>query len=165
MFVPFDNLSDDARVWVYPCSRTLTDQETSVLEAKLESFIQNWLSHQKVVHGSGLILENRFIILAADENAADVSGCSIDSSVRFIREIEQLFGIQCFDRSHLYFIGNNGQTESMDFREITSAWDKGQIQERTLIFNIHAANVSDIKTNWMIPITSSAYSRFIPVAK
>lgn len=165
MFVPFDNISDDARVWVYPCSRTLSDQETSVLESKLESFVQNWLSHHREVHGSGMILENRFIILAADENTTDVSGCSIDSSVRFIREVEQLFNIQCFDRSHMYFISNDGQTESIDFREITSAWEKGQIQERTPVFNIHATNVSDIRTNWTIPMSASAYGRFLPVVK
>jgi hypothetical protein len=34
----------------------------------------------------------------ADETATGVSGCSTDSSVRLIKEIEKIFGVNMFDR-------------------------------------------------------------------
>ena len=37
---------------------------------------------------------NQFIILMADESIASVSGCSIDSSVGVIREIEKHLSIK-----------------------------------------------------------------------
>lgn len=163
MFVPFDTLPDNARVWVYPISRTLNDQECAQLEAMLESFVQNWLSHQREVHGSGLILENRFIVLAADESVTDVSGCSIDSSVRFIREVEQTFHVSCFDRSHVYFLGQSGSLESIDFRDLHQAWNQGIIDEQTLVFNLQAAHVDDVRRKWLLPLKSTPYSKFIPV--
>jgi sugar phosphate isomerase/epimerase len=163
MFVPFDTLPDNARVWVYPISRTLNDQEADQLEAMLESFVQKWLSHQREVHGSGLVLENRFVVLAADESMTDVSGCSIDSSVRFIREVEQAFGVSCFDRSHIYFQGKSGGIDSLDFREIKTAWDKGLLDEHSYVFNLQAAHVEDIRTKWMLPLVETPFARFLPL--
>ncbi len=163
MFVPFDTLPENARVWVYPISRTLTDHEAAQVEAMLEEFVQKWLSHQREVHGSGLVLENRFIILSADESMTDVSGCSIDSSVRFIREVEQTFGVSCFDRSRLYFQDASGAIVSLDFREIREAWDKGMINEQTYLFNLQAAHVEDIRSRWTLPLTATPYARFLPL--
>ena len=164
MFVPFDTLPDNGRVWVYPISRRLSDQEAAQLEAMMEGFVQKWLSHQREVHGSGLVLENRFIILSADEAMTDVSGCSIDSSVRFIREVEQTFGVSCFDRSHLYFQDASGSIVSLDFREIRDAWDRGIIDDQTQIYNLQAAHVEDIRTKWMLPLSATPLARFLPLS-
>jgi hypothetical protein len=45
-----------------------------------------------------------FIIMMADEAESTVSGCSTDSSVRFVKKIEQTYRVSLFDRTNLAFI-------------------------------------------------------------
>jgi hypothetical protein len=165
MWIPFNEMPERARIWVYPCSRALTDAEVHDVNIRIAAFVKDWLSHQRVVEGSGMVLNHRFIVLTADEVNVDVSGCSIDSSVRFIKDIEKTFGIQCFERTHLYFLNEGGTVDTVDFRDIKDAWEKGTLHEGTLIFNLQASCVEDLKANWMIPILRSMYSRFLPIAQ
>jgi hypothetical protein len=165
MFIPFENMPNRARVWVYPCSRTLSDSEVADISSRLKAFINDWLSHQRVVEGSATVLNHRFIILCADESNVDVSGCSIDSSVKFIQELEKIFGLQSFERTHLYFLNEGGTVDSVDFRSIQTAWENGTIHEGSLIFNLQASSIEDLKGNWMKPILSSMYARFLPIAQ
>jgi hypothetical protein len=53
---------------------------------------------------AGYLFFGQFIILMADEKATGVSGCSTDSSVRLIKDIEQRFGVNMFDRTTLAFV-------------------------------------------------------------
>lgn len=163
MLIPFDAMPERARVWIYPCSRALNDSEVAEIQERAEAFASGWLSHQREVTGSAAVLHHRFIVLSADESKVDVSGCSIDSSVRFIKDIEKLFGIQCFERTHLYFLNEGGTVDTVDFRDLREAWERGTIHEGTLIFNLQAASVEEMKSKWMIPVTSSMYARFLPV--
>ena len=165
MFIPFENIPDHANVWVYPASRILTDIEASKAEAMIESFVQQWLSHQREVTGSGTILNNRFIILTADEALTDVSGCSIDSSVRFVRQLEETFSIQLFDRTHMYFMNDAETVEQTDFRNIGQAWEAGLLKEQTMVVNLQVRTMGELRNQWLVPFMQSQYARFLPVVK
>src|ERR1700733_8349117 len=78
-----------SRVWIYQGHRPFTSLEATQTRQLLDSFIHNWQSHGTPVKGYAAIFQNQFIILMADETASGVSGCSTDSSVRLIRQIEQ----------------------------------------------------------------------------
>jgi len=165
MFVPFNEMPADARIWIYPCSRTLSDAEVAAVKADVSAFVEEWLSHKRIVKGSGTVLHHRFILLSADEEDVDVSGCSIDSSVRFIKTVEASLGIGCFERTRVYFLNASGELDAVDFREIRSAAEEGRLNADTTIFNIQVSRVADMDGRWMIPLGDSPYARFLPVAK
>ena len=87
------SFASDSRVWIYQSNRLFNLGEALQIEDLLKNFIDNWQSHGTPVKGYGNLFFGQFIILMADENATGVSGCSTDSSVRLIKQIEQLFGI------------------------------------------------------------------------
>src|SRR5579872_2892242 len=93
----------DSRVWIYQGNRPFSAEEAIYTRRSLASFIQGWNSHGTPVKGFGDIFYNQFIILLADETASGVSGCSTDSSVRLIKQIEEHTGIGLFDRLNLAF--------------------------------------------------------------
>ena len=70
----------------------------------LNSFTARWNSHGVPVKGYANLFFGQFIVLMADETATGVSGCSTDSSVRLVKEIESLFKVNLFDRQSLAFI-------------------------------------------------------------
>src|ERR1700749_2961532 len=86
-----------SRVWIYQSSRLFTLPEALQIEQMLDEFVGSWHSHGVAVKGYANLFYGQFIILMADETASGVSGCSMDSSVRLIKDIEQRFGIQLFD--------------------------------------------------------------------
>ena len=99
-----ENFSADSRVWVYQSSRLFTLAEALTIEELVNDFTAKWVSHGVPVKGGGYLFFGQFIIIMADERATGVSGCSTDSSVRLIKDIEQRFGVNMFDRTTLAFI-------------------------------------------------------------
>src|SRR5687767_6879324 len=93
-----------SRIWIYQSSRIFTISEALDIEEKLQAFAADWKSHGTPVKGAAYLFFGQFIIIMADETATGVSGCSTDSSVRMIKEIEQQFGVNMFDRTMLSFV-------------------------------------------------------------
>src|SRR5215204_5057755 len=93
-----------SRVWIYQSSRLFSLGEALEIEILLKEFVASWKSHGVPVKGLGYLFFGQFITLMADEKATGVSGCSTDSSVRLIKDIEQRFGVNMFDRTTLAFV-------------------------------------------------------------
>src|SRR5215212_8478325 len=99
-----EEFDPSSRVWIYQSSRLFMLSEALEIETMLEQFIGQWNSHGTPVKGYGNMFFGQFIILMADETASGVSGCSTDSSVRLIKQIESRFNVSMFDRQMLAFI-------------------------------------------------------------
>ena len=98
-----EDFADDSRVWIYQSSRLFFISEALEMETMLNDFVKQWNSHGTPVKGFANIFFGRFIVFMADENATGVSGCSTDSSVRLIKEIEKKYNVNMFDRLMLCF--------------------------------------------------------------
>ena len=92
-----DDFDPASKVWVYQSSRVFTIGEALQIEEMINQFAQSWLSHGVPVKGAAYLFFGQFVVLMADETATGVSGCSTDSSVRLIKEIEKTFGVNMFD--------------------------------------------------------------------
>src|SRR5262245_50156712 len=100
------SFDDNSRVWIYQSNRMFLLSEALQIESLLEDFVENWKSHGTPVKGYANLIFGQFVVLMADETATGVSGCSTDSSVRLIKEIENLFGVEMFNRLSLAFVVN-----------------------------------------------------------
>ena len=59
------------------------------------------------------LYKNRFLILAVDESQASASGCSIDSSVKFVKAMESELGTDFFNRMNLVILNAKEELESV----------------------------------------------------
>ncbi len=144
----------DSRVWIYQSSRIFSMGEALQIEEILKNFIAGWNSHGTPVKGYANLFFGQFIVLMADENATGVSGCSTDSSVRVIKEIEKTYGVSLFDRQSLAFIIKD-KVQLIPLAQLQYAFDNGFIQEDTVYFNNLAATRAQLETNWMMPVKNS----------
>ena len=85
MFVPFNQLPDHARIWIYPSNRPFTTDELLVINEKARAFLEQWTAHGADLQAGIDLPYDRFIVLGLNEAIQSASGCSIDSSVRFIQ--------------------------------------------------------------------------------
>ena len=158
------SFSDDSRVWIFQSGRLLTMAEAVQMEGHLENFVNSWSSHGEKVKGFATLFFGRFIVLMADESETGVSGCSTDSSVRLIKDIERILNIQLFDRNLLAFVVTD-KVEILPFSQLQYAVQNGFINAGTLYFNNLVATKKDLFNNWIVPVKDSWLANRLPALK
>jgi hypothetical protein len=148
------NFNSNSRVWIYQCNRIFLISEALEIEEMLRNFTREWKSHGKQVKGAAYLLFGRFIILMADETATGVSGCSTDSSVRLIKEIEQKFKVNMFDRETLAFVVND-KIQLLPLSQLQYAFDNKFLTPDTLYFNNLVQTKEELENKWIISIRES----------
>ncbi|HYC40185.1 MAG TPA: hypothetical protein VEB63_06825 [Chitinophagaceae bacterium] len=143
-----------SRVWVYQSGRRFSIAEALETEGLLENFLRDWKSHGVAVKGAGYLFFGQFLVLMADERATGVSGCSTDSSVRFVKQLEKLFDISFFDRTTLAFVRDH-QIELLPISQISYAYENGLIGAGTLFFNNLVQTKQELESNWIITVEDS----------
>jgi len=149
-----EDFDPGSRVWIYQSSRLFTVSEALQIEEMINQFAQNWLSHGMPVKGAAHLFFGQFVILMADESATGVSGCSTDSSVRLIKEIEKIFGVNMFDRLALAFINKN-KVQILPMPQLKYGVEQGFITGDTLFFNNVVLTKEELENNWIIPAKDS----------
>ena len=149
-----NNFHPGSRVWVYQGSRIFSLNEALEIEELLKEFTQQWKSHGTPVKGEAHLFFGQFFVLIADETATGVSGCSTDSSVRFIKEIEQRFKVNLFDRTTMAFLLKD-KIELLPLSQLQYGVDNGFINPDTLYFNNLVPTKDELETNWITPIKDS----------
>ena len=151
----------DSRIWIYQSSRQFIISEALEIEKLLDEFVEHWKSHGVPVKGYANLLFGQFIIIMADETATGVSGCSTDSSVHLINQIEQQFGVNMFDRQTLAFIIKD-KVQLLPMAQLSYATGNGSINADTLYFNNLIANKDQLLHSWIIPVKQSWLSKRYP---
>lgn len=159
MYVPFDTLPDDSKLWIYPSNRKFSDAEIAEIEIALKQFIDNWAAHGTGLTASYLLKYNRFIILAIDQDGQMATGCSIDASVAFIQGLEQKYAVDLLDKMNVTFkMGEHVAHKTLiDFKKM--AKDKA-VNGDTIVFNNLVNNIAEFNESWETPAIDSWHSRF-----
>lgn len=148
------NFHGDSKVWIYQSSRLFMLSEALEIEDLLKEFTIQWKSHGTPVKGAGYLFFGQFIILMADERATGVSGCSTDSSVRLIKDIEQKFGVNMFDRTTLAFLIKD-KVQLLPLSQLPYAIENGFITADTVYFNNIVQTKDQLENEWIVPVRES----------
>jgi len=148
-----------SKVWIYQANRIFSMSEALEIEDLLKEFTGQWKSHGTPVKGAGYLFFGQFIILMADERATGISGCSTDSSVRLIKDIEEKFGINMFERTTLAFVikdkSDSYRLQLLPLSQLQYAIDNGFINGDTLYFNNLVQTKDELEKEWIIPVKDS----------
>lgn len=159
-YIPED-FDNNSKVWIYQNSRLFTIDEALKIEEILKEFISKWHSHGASVKGYANLLFGRFILLMADETQTTVGGCSTDSSIYIIKEIQKEFDVNLFDRQTLAFIVKE-QIQLLPLSQFMYAYKNDFITADTLYFNNTVATKEELLNKWIIPVKESWLRNKIP---
>ncbi len=159
MYVPFENLPLESKIWIYQSNRKFTEEEFASIENDLKTFIDSWAAHGTGLEASYLLKYNRFIILAVNQEVQMATGCSIDKSVEFIQSIEKEYAVDLLDKMNVTFkLGEHIAHKTLiDFKKM--AKDKA-VTEKTIVFNNLVNSIEEWHDNWEVPAGESWHSRF-----
>ena len=158
MLISFSKMPNYARVWVYQANKNLSDSEVQTIHQVLENQINNWAAHGASLAGSVQVLHNRFVIMAVDEMQNQASGCSIDASTRWLKDLGAELNIDFFDRSVAFI--QHGELQTVEIGKIKSLVSGEVLTPNTLIFNNLVSTIRAFKSDWNIKASDSWMKRY-----
>jgi hypothetical protein len=159
MYVAFDQLPPEARVWIYQASRLLSASEIVAVMPALARFAEEWTSHGRNLLASAEFLHQHFLVIGLDEGVADASGCSIDASVRFVALLEQQMGVALLEKSRLAFL-QAGAVFTVKHTELKAAVAAGIVLPDTFYFDNTVATKAELDTHWPRPAAETWLARY-----
>jgi hypothetical protein len=143
--IPFDTLDGQAKVWSYQSDRLLTDTEVQWINEQLNPFLKEWAAHGTKLKAYGEVMNKAHLILAVDESAHNASGCSIDTSVRFIKSLEKELNVSFFNRLKMLTL-SDGQFVYVNYADLAT------LPDETIVFNNTISSADEFKNNWKLPL-------------
>ncbi|ACU02965.1 MULTISPECIES: hypothetical protein [Pedobacter] len=152
------SFSPQSKVWIYQSNRAFTNDEVTAIQQKLDDFASAWKAHGHQLKAKAEILHNFFIVFTVDEAAAGVTGCSIDASVRIIKEIEQTYNVDLFDRFNIAYKIDDKVivTNKEDFETLVNI---KTVTPETIVFNNLVQTRQEFEDKWETPFEQSWHSK------
>jgi hypothetical protein len=159
MYIPLSQLPPRSRVWIYQANRPLTEAEVEEVQPRLVRFVEEWTSHGQRLQASADILHRQFLVVANNEDLNSPSGCSIDASVRFVKELEQHLGVSFFDRTQLAFLQED-EVKLVPLNQVKEKIAAGEVRADSLYFDNLVSDYGNLRKAWIKPARESWLARY-----
>lgn len=144
---------DQSKVWLYQADRALTEDERKFIDLKLAEFVEEWAAHGNKLYGVGKTVNPYFIMIAVNDTLAPPSGCSVDASVHFLKELGATLKVDLFTRMRVT-IEEEEEIKQINFSDLENHKD-------ALIYDPLITSVGDFKQGWPRPIASSNFAQAV----
>ncbi len=152
---------DESRVWIYQADRAFEESDIVMANDDIEAFCQQWTSHNNELKAIGGVMHDQFVVLVVDETRASTSGCSIDKSVTFVKNLELKYNRRLLDRNKVAWLDENEQIHTIPLPELKTALQEGKIQLETKVFDNLVATRRDYISRWTLPLGDSWMRKFL----
>ena len=158
MYIPFQEMPGQARIWVYQASRSLQAQELDQIKQTLTQSCQTWEAHGAALQASFEIKYNQVIIIAVNEAMNAASGCSIDASTRWFKSLGEAFQVDFFNRDVARV--RNEQVELLPLGHMKKAVDSGNLTPEDHIITPLLQTVQQYRESWLCTAADSYLKRY-----
>jgi len=149
-----DQLSDDAKVWVFGISPALSDEQGALLLRHVDAFLAEWAAHGAPIRSARELRDGAFLIVAADETS-ETSGCSIDRLFGTLKSLERQFGVAILDANRIFF-RDNGNVRAVPRAEFRNAASLDSI-----VFDVTAERLAQIRGGFEKRAAESWHARLL----
>jgi len=158
--VSYRDLPGDSTVWIYQSTREILSEEVKGINEKASDFLLNWAAHGTVLKAAIELFYDYFIVVFVDEKSAKASGCSIDKSFQFIKNIESGYELDLLNRMVVAYRNDLGiQLTRIDkFEQLIQ---DGLVTENTIVFNNLVNTKSDFDSKWEVLLKDSWHRRML----
>lgn len=155
-----NNFSPYSRVWIYQSSRPFTGQEITRLNEQLRIFAKQWTAHNAQLKAEARVIEDRIIMLMVDETNTAASGCSIDTSVNFIKSLEKQFGVELFNRNLVNFIKDDSLSTA-HLQDLPDMYSSHLLEMDTLVIDPLVTTKLQFDSGFKTPLGKSWMKDFL----
>ena len=148
------------RIWIYTLSKELTNEQLSNFKNNCQEFVSSWTAHEVKLDASYELVNNMLLIFKVNEDSYNASGCSIDKQLRFIKEQEQIFGVELLNRMLVAYEQNSELkiTHQSKIKELLLA---GEINKDTLIYDNTITSSNELSSSWKVSLSQTWLSKYV----
>ena len=161
MYVNFNDLNKNSKVWVFQSSSIIPETLLDNISDDSKNFLNQINSHGNKLKGSYKIIYNHFLIVAVENIQNEISGCSIDTIIRFVKNLELKYNLSFFDRSIVKYKKNNENIKSTSLNEFKTICKTKMIDDDITVFNNLVKNIDELENIWETNIHNSWQKRFL----
>jgi hypothetical protein len=156
----FERFPEKAKTYVFQAGKTIHPERIKIINQKLSGFLKNWRAHGIPLNPEYLWIENAVLVIIADETNQQVTGCSQDELMKFLKAIATEFHLEFFNRFIVTIIDNN-RLQFTNLHELNELNQKGMINENTLLINPMVKNKEELLTMLICPLKESWQKQFL----
>jgi hypothetical protein len=156
----FQDFPLNSRVWVYQANRPFPAQASSELQPAFDEFAKTWTAHKQQLKAEVRLLHNNFIVVMVDEDYHQPSGCGIDASVHFIKDIGKKYNIDLFDRMRVCYI-EDGAVENIAVNDLLARLQHHELNGDMVVFNTLVSCKDELIHKFTIPLKESWLKKYL----
>ena len=160
MLVPFEEMSDQARIWIYQAERKLDEDELKLVAHSATTFLTQWQAHGQDLQASFSIEYDQFLLISVDESISQASGCSIDASVHLIQALERELGLSFMTSGQVAFLNDDSSVDLYPFNILKKQVEGKVIRPHTMVFDNTVKNIAEFKSRWLSKSEDTWVSRY-----
>ncbi|MCS6917570.1 MAG: hypothetical protein RMK52_00560 [Chitinophagales bacterium] len=154
--------SSDARIWIYLSHRPLDEEEVRHISQELQTFCRSWTAHGQLVRAGAMVLHHQMVLLFADESQTPVSGCSVDASVRFLRQLGERLNIDFFNRRLIATLQND-KLVVLPWEELRRQLVAGELSPDVNVVPTWLTEWKAFRSQYFIPLNQTPlYRQLLP---
>lgn len=142
--IDFDALPDHGRLWVFPSSRPLTEEEMSRLLVEVDTFLDGWAAHGVPLTSGREMRADTFLLVGVDEDASEPSGCSIDALVNRLSALGDELGIRLVDHAPVWY-RDADEVRAASRGEFRTLALEGTVDDATVVFDTALTRLSELR--------------------
>ena len=158
--VPFADLPDDARVWVFAAADPLGGDAAGRLLARVDAFLDRWAAHGVPLVCARDWRDDRFLAVGVDQAREGASGCSIDGMFRTLRTLEPELGTTLLGAGQVFWRDADGGVRAAD-RDAFARTFADRADAHVPVFDTTVTTARDWRARFERPLRESWHARLV----
>lgn len=142
--IDFDELPDHGRLWVFPATRDLGEDEAATFLRVVDDFLESWSAHGAPLRSGRELRGRRFLLVGVDVDAEAPSGCSIDALVNRLRASGTELGVGLVDHAPVWFRQDEG-IRTVTRAEFRSLVEEGKVDRDVAVFDTTLTSLGQLR--------------------
>ena len=159
--VSFEQLPDDARVWVFGAASEMTVPASERLLAAVDEFLSQWNAHGAALVCAREWRDDRFLAIGVDQSTAGASGCSIDGLFRTLQRLEPELGTTLLGGGRVYYRDPSGRVNVSTRASFKQLAREGKVGEETAVFDTSLTSAGAWREEFERPAKESWHSQLL----
>jgi hypothetical protein len=149
--IPFDELPDDARVWVFGASDSISTDDAKALLSAVDGWLDEWTAHGEPLVCAREWREGRFLIIGVDQRTTGASGCSIDSLFQVLKGLETTLGNTLLGGDRIFYRAGAEAILTTDRASFAALAARSLVDDSTIVFDTAVTDAGTYRTSFEKP--------------
>lgn len=159
--VPFAQLPDDARLWIFGARAPIDDVDAPRLLGAVDRFLKEWKAHGTPLTCAREFRDEHFLVIGVDERASDASGCSIDGLFRLLQEAEGGIGTTMVGGGLVHFRDPSGMVHCVTRTDFQVMAQDGDVTGDTTVFDTTLTDAGAYRAQFERPARDSWHAALL----